>query len=59
MALEELYRQRAKEAREKAAATSDDDIRRIWLEIARGFEWLADRPGRDPVWRVERVKPKK
>ena len=59
MATEDLYRQRAKEAREKAAATNDDDIRRIWLEMANGFEWLAARPGRHPVWRVERVTPKK
>ena len=56
MALGELYRQRAKESREKAAATNDDDIRRIWLEMRNGFEWLA---GRHSVRRVERVKPKK
>jgi hypothetical protein len=37
MATEELYRQRAKEAREKAAATGDDLRRLVWLEIARGL----------------------
>jgi hypothetical protein len=56
MATEELYRQRAKEAREKAAATSDDLS--VWLEIAKGFERLADAPGKTP-WHVERVENKK
>jgi hypothetical protein len=42
MATEQLYRQRAKEAREKAAATSDDLSRLVWLEIAKGFERLPD-----------------
>ena len=59
MATDQRYRERAKEAREKAEASSDQDIRRTWLEIAKGFEWLAEQPARDPVWRVERVKPKK
>ena len=58
MATEELYRQRAKEAREKAAATSDDLRRLVWLEIAKGFERLADAPGKTP-WHVERVENKK
>jgi hypothetical protein len=58
MAIEELYRQRAKEAREKAAATSDHLRRLVWIEIAKGFEQLAEQPARDPVWQVERVKPK-
>jgi hypothetical protein len=59
MATDQRYRERAKEAREKAEASSDQDVRRTWLEIAKGFEWLAGQPERDPVWRVERVKPKK
>jgi len=60
MALKELYQERAKEAREKAAAAGDrEDIRHMWLEIAKQFEWLADRRARDPAWRVERVKPEK
>jgi hypothetical protein len=59
MATEDLYRQRAKEAREKAAATSDDLSRRNWLDIAKRLERLAEQPPRDPVWRVERVRPKK
>ena len=57
MALKELYQERAKEAREKAAAAGDrEDIRNMWLEIAKQFEWLADRRASDPAWRVERVK---
>ena len=59
MATEDLSRQRAKEAREKAAAADDELSRRAWLDIAKGFEQLAEQPDRDPVWRVERVKPKK
>jgi hypothetical protein len=59
MAAEQKYRERAKEAREEAQTTIDPDIRRLWLEIAEAFEWLAEQPEREPVWRVERVKPKK
>jgi hypothetical protein len=59
MATEQRYRDRAKEAREKAATANDENVRRIWLDIAKGFEWLAERPGKEPVWHVERVKPKK
>jgi hypothetical protein len=59
MATEDLYRQRANEARERAAATSDELSRQTWLEIAKGFERLAEKPAKDPVWRVERAKPKK
>ncbi|HEV2550710.1 MAG TPA: hypothetical protein VGU20_25585 [Stellaceae bacterium] len=55
----DLYRQRAKEARGKAATASDELSRLVWLEIAKGFEKLAEQPERDPVWRVERVSPKK
>ena len=56
MATEQLYRERAKKAREKAAAASDKLSRQTWLEIAKGFERLAEQPPRDPVWRVERVR---
>jgi len=60
MTTEDLYRQRAKEAQEKAAAAGDrEDIRHMWLEIAKQFEWLAVRRARDQAWRVERVKPEK
>jgi hypothetical protein len=58
MATEDLLRQRAKEAREKAAATTDDLSRLVWFEIAKGFERLADAPGKEP-WHVERVERKK
>jgi hypothetical protein len=60
MTAEDLYRQRAKEAQERAAAAGDrEDIRHMWLEIAKQYEWLADRRASDPAWRVERVKPEK
>jgi hypothetical protein len=59
MATEQAYRERAKEARQNAAATSDETIRRTWLDVAKGFEQLADLPARDPVWRVERVEKEK
>lgn len=59
MGIEQAYRERAREARDEAQTTSDPDIRRLWLEIAEAFEWLATQPERDPVWRVERVKPTK
>ena len=57
MATVQKYRERAKEAQEKAAAAGDrEDIRHMWLDIAKQFEWLADRRASDPAWRVERVK---
>ncbi len=59
MSTDQRYRERAKEAREKAETASDEASRRTWLEIAKGFERLAEQPEREPVWRVERVKPKK
>lgn len=59
MPTEQLFRERGKEAREKAAATTNELTRLVWLEIAKGFERLAEQPARDPVWRVEREKPKK
>jgi hypothetical protein len=59
MATQDLFRERAKEARERAAATSDDLSRRNWLDIAKRFERLAEQPPQEPVWRVERVKSTK
>jgi hypothetical protein len=60
MSTDQQYRERAMEARDKAAAAGDrEDIRNMWLEVAKQFEWLADRRARDTAWRVERVKPEK
>jgi len=60
MSTDQRYREKAEEAREKAAAAGDrEDIRNMWLEIAKQFEWLAGRRARDPAWRVERVKREK
>jgi hypothetical protein len=56
MATEQLFRERAKDAREKAAATTNELTKLVWLEIAKGFERLAEQPARDPVWKVERKK---
>jgi hypothetical protein len=58
MATANLYRQRAKEGREKAEAAHDETSRRTWLEIASGFEHLADQPGKTP-WHIECVERKK
>ena len=58
MTTADLYRQRAIEAREKAAATGDALNRLVWLEVAKGFETLAEQSNRDPVWRVEKKKPR-
>jgi hypothetical protein len=44
IATDQRYWQRAKEAREKAAATTDGTDRQTWLEIAKGFERLAEQP---------------
>ncbi|HEV2546196.1 MAG TPA: hypothetical protein VGU20_02560 [Stellaceae bacterium] len=55
IAIEQLYRERAQEAREKAAAAGDETARQTWLEIAKGFERLTDVPGKTP-WHVERKK---
>ena len=57
MATEQQYRERAKEAREQAEASSDPDNRRLWLEVARVYEHFADLPGR--TWHVQKVEPKK
>jgi hypothetical protein len=43
VATDELYRQRAKEAREKAEANNDEDIRRIWRGDREGIR-VAGRP---------------
>jgi hypothetical protein len=51
MATEQRYRERAKEARGKAGTASDETSRRTWLEVAKGFEKLAEQPPRDPVAR--------
>jgi hypothetical protein len=58
MAIEQRYRERAKQARERAATASDERSRRTWLEIAKGFERLADVPAKEP-WRVGKAEPKK
>jgi bacterioferritin (cytochrome b1) len=57
MATEQLYRDRAKEAREKAAVAKDETTRQLLLEIAKGFERLADLLEETP-WHVERVERK-
>lgn len=48
MATDQRYRERAKAAREKAEAASDETTRRTSLEIVEGFERLADVPGKTP-----------
>ena len=55
---EQQYRHRANEAREKARTATDETNRQRWLEIARGYERLADAPGKTP-WHVEKVERKK
>jgi hypothetical protein len=54
MANEQLYRDRAKEARKKAAAATDETTRQLLLEVAKGFERLADLVEKTP----ERVRAK-
>jgi hypothetical protein len=51
----QLYRGRAKEARDMAASASDHDAQRLWREIAEAFEELADLPAQDGLWVVEKV----
>ena len=58
MATEQLYRDRAKEAREQAEAATDETSRQLLLEIAKGFERLADLLEKT-AWHVERVERKK
>jgi hypothetical protein len=58
MATEQLYRDRAREARHQAKATTDPDKRRLLLEVAKAYERFADLPGKSP-WHVERGEQKK
>jgi hypothetical protein len=55
MTTSQLYRERAKEARDMAASASDHDSLRLWRQIAEAFEQLADLPARDSFWLVRRV----
>jgi hypothetical protein len=58
MPTEQQYWERAKEARKRAASATDETTRRLLLEIAKGFERLADLIGKTPL-HVERVERKK
>jgi bacterioferritin (cytochrome b1) len=58
MATEQLYRERDKSAREQAEAAADETTRQLLLEIAKGFERLADLLEKPP-WHVERVERKR
>ena len=58
MVTAQLYRERAKEARQEAKATADPEKRRLLLEVARAYDHFADLPGKTP-WHVERVGRKK
>jgi hypothetical protein len=58
MVTEQLYRDRAKEARQEAKATTDPATRRLLLEVAKAYEHFADLPGKTP-WHVERVERNK
>lgn len=58
MVTEQLYRDRAKEARREAKATTDPEKRRLLLEVAKAYEHFADLPRKTP-WHVERVDKKK
>jgi hypothetical protein len=58
MVTEQLYRDRAKEARQEAGAVKDPDKRRQLLEVAKAYEHFADLPGKTP-WHIERVERKK
>jgi hypothetical protein len=58
MATERQYRERAKEARKTAEAAANEATRLTSPEVAKGFERLADQPGKQP-WHVERVERKK
>jgi len=51
MATEQLYRERAHKAREKAEAAEDETSRRTWLEIAGGLSsWPTSRERRRGTW---------
>ena len=58
MVTEQIYRDRAKEARREAKATTDPQKRRLLLEVAKAYEHFVDLPGKTP-WHVERVERKK
>lgn len=58
MVTDQLYRERAKEARQEAEAAKDPERRRQLLEIARAYEHFADLPGKTP-WHVEKVEQNK
>jgi hypothetical protein len=58
MVTEQLYRDRAKEARQEAKATTDAEKRRQLLETAKAYEHFADLPGKTS-WHIERVERKK
>jgi hypothetical protein len=53
MTTETKYRERAKEARDRAAVAADETSRQRWLEIARGYEQSVEGAGQDPVARRE------
>jgi hypothetical protein len=55
MVTEQLYRDRAKEARQEAKAATDPQKRRLLLEVAKAYERFADLPGKTP-WHVERLE---
>ena len=57
MTTEQQYRDRAKEAREKAEGSGTPESRRLWPEVAKAYERL-DLPEKTP-WHVERVERKK
>jgi hypothetical protein len=58
MVTEQLYRERAKEARQEAKTAKDPQERRQLLEIAKAYEHFADLPGKTP-WHVEKAEQNK
>ena len=58
MTTDQLYRGRAREARDMAASATDHNAQRLWREIAEAFEELADLPAKDSLWLVEKVEHK-
>jgi hypothetical protein len=38
----QVYRQRAREAEEKAARARDEKLKKSWLEIANGYRFLIE-----------------
>ena len=57
MVTEQLYRDRAKEARQEAEAITDPEQRRALLEVAKAYEHFADLVWKTP-WHVQRVEKK-